>query len=157
MKLQHSRLVLLVVLSVVSLHFANGAVSGVDEKLETIHVVFMNHLDVGFDGIPGIGYAFNVINEYFNVYFPRAWNTSEWFIDHPNSEQDRYTWTTQPFLLYLYLHCSKFPSPWQYPAPGKLPNTPWPLKLNCPTQKDLERMQKVIRYNLSLYTFILDS
>ena len=49
----------------------NKGVQG-QEKLDTIYVVFSNHLDVGFDGIsPQIGYAFNVINEYFRVYFPR--------------------------------------------------------------------------------------
>jgi hypothetical protein len=33
----------------------------------------MNHLDVGFDGIdPYVGFASNVVNYYFTVYFPRA-------------------------------------------------------------------------------------
>ena len=32
---------------------------------ELIDLVFMNHLDIGFDGIdPIIGYAINVINKY---------------------------------------------------------------------------------------------
>jgi hypothetical protein len=33
----------------------------------------MNHLDVGFDGIdPIMGFAANVIEKYFNIYFPKA-------------------------------------------------------------------------------------
>lgn len=39
--------------------------------------VFMNHLDVGYDGIsPEIGYVYNVMNKYFDVYFPLAIETA---------------------------------------------------------------------------------
>jgi hypothetical protein len=38
-----------------------------------VHVVWSNHLDIGFDGIaPQIGYDHAVINKYFHEYFPRA-------------------------------------------------------------------------------------
>lgn len=40
---------------------------------KTVHVVFSNHLDIGFDGIdPELGTDDAVINKYFDVYFPRV-------------------------------------------------------------------------------------
>lgn len=40
---------------------------------QTVHVVFSNHLDIGFDGIdPVLGTDDAVINKYFDEYFPRA-------------------------------------------------------------------------------------
>jgi hypothetical protein len=58
------------------------------EKITHIHAVFMNHLDVGFDGIsPEIGFAANVINKYFNVYFPAAINTAMEFHRRNGTEQ----------------------------------------------------------------------
>ena len=39
----------------------------------TVHVVFSNHVDIGFDGIdPQLGTDDNVINKYFDRYFPKA-------------------------------------------------------------------------------------
>jgi len=68
------------------------------QTITTVHVIFMNHLDVGtkvlsrlkssmelkfykytlgYNGIyPEIGFAYNVINKYFDIYFPAAINTS---------------------------------------------------------------------------------
>jgi hypothetical protein len=44
-----------------------------DHGGKTVHVVFSNHLDIGFDGIdPQLGTDDAVINKYFDVYFPRA-------------------------------------------------------------------------------------
>ena len=43
-----------------------------------VHVAFSNHVDLGFDGIdPELGLDSNVINRYFDVYFPRAIATAE--------------------------------------------------------------------------------
>ena len=44
-------------------------------KIEKVHVVFMNHLDVGYDGIyPVTGFIVDVLNRYFQEYFSRAIN-----------------------------------------------------------------------------------
>ena len=40
--------------------------------VDTVHVVFMNHLDVGYNGIPQVGFINNILNIYFHEYFPRA-------------------------------------------------------------------------------------
>jgi hypothetical protein len=44
-----------------------------DHSGKTVHIVFSNHLDIGFDGIdPQLGTDDAVINKYFDEYFPRA-------------------------------------------------------------------------------------
>ncbi len=68
-----------------------------------VHVVFSNHLDVGFDGIdPILGFSRNVVNRYFDVYFPRA-------IETANAMRalgtDRFIWMTQSWLVSFYLDC----------------------------------------------------
>jgi len=74
------------------------------DKVDTVHLIFSNHLDIGFDGIdPEVGYDFNVVNKYFDVYFPRALATAEHFRDLGGSE--RFVWTTHSYLVSLYLDC----------------------------------------------------
>ncbi|XP_069114575.1 uncharacterized protein [Argopecten irradians] len=45
-----------------------------DQPIKHVHMIFMNHLDVGYDGLlpEQIGFINNILNKYFNVYFPRA-------------------------------------------------------------------------------------
>jgi len=69
-----------------------------------VHVVFMNHLDVGYNGIyPEVGFAFNVINRYFDVYFPSAIETAQQL----KKEGGKYSliYTTHAWLVDLYLSC----------------------------------------------------
>ena len=59
-------------------------------NVSKVHVVFSNHLDVGFAPSPGL--ADNVVNRYFETYFPRAINLANEMRDETD---DRYIWTTQ--------------------------------------------------------------
>lgn len=44
-----------------------------DHSSKTVHIVFSNHLDIGFDGIgKQLGTDDAVINKYFDEYFQRA-------------------------------------------------------------------------------------
>jgi hypothetical protein len=44
-----------------------------DNSGKTVHIVFSNHLDIGFDGIgKQLGTDDAVINKYFDEYFQRA-------------------------------------------------------------------------------------
>lgn len=55
----------------------------------------VNHLDVGFDGIlPISGTAANVINQYVQVYVPRAIETAK-NISAITDGAQRYVWMTQ--------------------------------------------------------------
>ena len=66
--------------------------------VQRVHVVFMNHLDVGYASFIG-----NILNEYFTVYFPRAARLA--------AESQIFQWnnpfiyTTHPWLISLYLDC----------------------------------------------------
>jgi hypothetical protein len=83
-------------------------------SIRHVKVVFMNHLDVGFDGIdPVLGFAKNVLNRYFDVYFPRALRTSA----EMRSQGSSYIYTTHAYLISMYLDC------------------PIGLGLHCPTDQ----------------------
>jgi hypothetical protein len=70
--------------------------------------------DIGYNGIaPELGYDANVINKYFDWYFPIAVRLGDWFAHHPGPESHIYT--AHSFLVSLYLSCP--------------PN----MGLNCPT------------------------
>jgi len=127
-----------------------GAVAGAASELGStapwvpitkVHVIFSNHLDVGFatncDAVPpgpgepceDAGLARNVVNRYFNTYFPRAAAVAQEMRDDDYDDDDdaggggaggdRYIWTTQSWLVSLYRDC----------PPG--------LGLACPNATDL--------------------
>ena len=75
-------------------------------KLKNVHVIFMNHLDVGYDGInPQTGFVNNVLNKYFIEYFPRAIRLAH--IMNSVEPDVGFVYTTHPWLLILYLNCPK--------------------------------------------------
>ncbi|XP_067655022.1 uncharacterized protein [Haliotis asinina] len=72
--------------------------------VKRLHLIFMNHLDVGYNGIfPTLGFVNNVINRYFTVYFPRAVNISQQL--RSEGYMERLVYTTHPWLVSLYLDC----------------------------------------------------
>jgi hypothetical protein len=73
-----------------------------------VHLVMMNHLDVGFGEQNGTqeGYINNVLNEYFQVYFPRAVRVAEELRSRNGPE--RLVYTTHGWLAHLYVHCVAF-------------------------------------------------
>ena len=70
--------------------------------ISKVYVIFMNHVDIGYDGInPSRGYVNNVINKYFTKFFPNAIQLAK------EAEQEKlpFIYTTQPWLISLYLDC----------------------------------------------------
>jgi hypothetical protein len=59
---------------------------------------------VGYNGIPGEGYINNILNRYFSLYFPRALAIAAAL--RALNGPERFIYTTHPFLLSLYLHCT---------------------------------------------------
>lgn len=60
--------------------------------------------DVGYDGIsPEIGFINNILNRYFNEYFPRAVNLSEQL--RAGEYVENFVYTTHPWLVSLFLDC----------------------------------------------------
>jgi hypothetical protein len=67
-------------------------------------LVYMNHLDVGYNGIrPQLGFIPNVINKYFDVYFPKAIQTAQELAQKNFSSG--FIYTTHPYLLSLFFDC----------------------------------------------------
>jgi len=94
-----------------------------------VHIIAMNHLDVGYNGIPGLGLINNILNRYFQVYFPRAVSIAAQLRAHGGPE--RLIYTTHGFLLHLYLHC---------PASLNLSGIP----LWCPPDADVAAMRAAV-------------
>jgi len=70
-----------------------------------VHVVYSNHVDIGFDGISPIpGFARNVVNKYLQVYFPRAMETAH-NVSRDTQGKQSFQWMTQCWLVSLYLDC----------------------------------------------------
>ena len=64
----------------------------------------MNHLDVGYDGIPQLGLINNILNRYFSLYFPRAVVLAAALRARPGGTE-RFVYTTHAWLVDLYLNC----------------------------------------------------
>lgn len=100
-------------------------------NITKVHVVFMNHLDVGYDGIyPEIGFINNVLNMYFKEYFP-------WAISLANSIKKwnpklSFIYTTHPWLVSLYLDC----------PPNMVLND---VQLLCPSEEEIDTMVNAIK------------
>lgn len=69
-----------------------------DEDAPVVHVVFSNHLDVGYTD-----FDLNVINLYFEKHFPRAIRIANELRDQPI--EDTFVYTTHCWLIALYLNC----------------------------------------------------
>ena len=100
-------------------------------QVKQVHVVFMNHLDVGYNGIPRTGFIANVMNVYFKEYFPRAIRLAD-EMQKANSSAG-FVYTTHPWLLNFYFNC-----------PSKLKFEPGIL-LDCPTPDEIKAMEDAIR------------
>ncbi len=92
------------VLSAVPMSWLKEAARGRVEaaNITTIYLVSSCHLDVGFANS-----AQNIVNEYFDKYFPSAIATAEEL--RRAGGEERLVFTTHPYLVWLYLNCSRVP------------------------------------------------
>eukprot|EP00760_Papus_ankaliazontas_P015280 PhM_4_TR16443/c0_g1_i1/m.69357 len=76
-------------------------------KVNKVHLLFMNHLDVGYHvgDNPELGFVNNVINRYFNVYFPRAVALHKAVKANASLASKGFVYTTHPWLVDLYMDC----------------------------------------------------
>jgi hypothetical protein len=89
--------------------------SAASEPVSVVHVVFSNHFDAGFalpaeapSTTPPPSYAADVVNRYFQEYFPLAIKTAEALAAQTGHMFGR--WKGGSWLLSLYLHCFNLPS-----------------------------------------------
>eukprot|EP01006_Ploeotia_vitrea_P051969 TRINITY_DN67625_c6_g1_i1.p1 TRINITY_DN67625_c6_g1~~TRINITY_DN67625_c6_g1_i1.p1 ORF type:complete len:752 (-),score=89.33 TRINITY_DN67625_c6_g1_i1:2-2257(-) len=99
------------------------------EAVTTAHVVFMNHLDVGYTD-----FSLRVLNLYMNKYFPKSLKTSK---DLPaKHSNETYLYTTQPFLLWTLIHCEEI---------KKITRNAGDTMLECPTKDVVEAVKKGVQ------------
>lgn len=65
-------------------------------KVETVHLIFKTHLDIGFTAL-----ARDVVAQYFDVFIPKAIELAEKLRE--TGRMERYIWTTGSWLIYEYL------------------------------------------------------
>ena len=90
-----------------TIQWSNGTTWTKQEQISKVHVVFMNHLDIGFaihtpEGNP-IGFMANVVNSYTSEYFPAAINLARALRELGSPH--RFVYTTHPWLVSLYIDC----------------------------------------------------
>ena len=83
------------VITMTGLYLDPGTVWTKTAEAQNVHVVFMNHLDVGYASFIG-----DIINEYFQTYFPRAIRLA--VEAEPGSA---FIYTTHSWLVHLYINC----------------------------------------------------
>jgi hypothetical protein len=98
--------------------------------IDVVHIVAMNHLDLGYNGVPGTGLINNILNRYFQVYFPRAIAMANALRDL--GLEERLIYTTHPWLLYMYLHC-----PANFVLSG--------IELVCPSNEAVTAMRESVK------------
>ena len=67
-------------------------------NVTTVYLVSSCHLDVGFANT-----ATNIVNEYFDKYFPEAILNAD--VLRKLGGEERLVFTTHPYLVYLYMNC----------------------------------------------------
>lgn len=74
---------------------------------KTVHVVFSNHLDMGYlspyYNIANPPFTSEIVNLYFKIHFPDLLRT----IDKLSSYNIKYVFTTHGYLVYAFIHCEK--------------------------------------------------
>jgi hypothetical protein len=103
--------------------------------------VFSSHVDVGFAVANSTGFAIDVINAYFTVFFPAAVTISKQIHTLPgiyflasssiSLPGKNYTYTAQPWLVSLYLDCAQLKH--------------FPVKLKCPNATELADFEQAVR------------
>ena len=73
--------------------------------IKKVHIVSMNHLDVGYDGIPGkqTGFINNVLYYYFHVYYPRVYQLVSDL--KKGGYVETFIYTTHPWLVSMFMDC----------------------------------------------------
>ena len=111
-------LILLVLLSLQGVYCRSKQ----DANITTVYLISSCHLDVGFANT-----AQNIVNEYFDKYFPDAVRIAKELRDL--GAEERLVFTTHSYLVYLYLNCPVSPK----------------LGLHCPSQEQLQDFTDAVK------------
>eukprot|EP00041_Stephanoeca_diplocostata_P006264 m.79354 g.79354 ORF g.79354 m.79354 type:complete len:876 (+) comp16268_c0_seq5:68-2695(+) len=106
-------------------------------EIHTVHLVFMNHLDVGY-----ASFINNIDNEYFHGYFPKA----KLLADQMRALEgtDRFIYVTHPWLMSFFLDCPCVDS--NDPNCSALTlNNPYAPPLQCPSAEEIHNLTVALK------------
>ena len=107
-----------------------------EPKIHKVHVVFMNHYDVGYtDFLNGVD------NTYMHKYFPSARATAE---KMKASGLGNFTYTTHPWLMQRFLECPCAEDPSGSCLARNLNNTFEP-PLKCPSEEEVKNFSSAAK------------
>jgi len=104
-----------------------------DDDIDTVFIVFSNHLDVGYTDNNNGSSSGAVINRYFDTHFPNAQKLGNVSF----SEGFQYKWMTHSWLVDVYLNCKD--TIVNIYGPGSKSD------LNCPTEEQLSAFESAVR------------
>eukprot|EP00027_Filamoeba_sp_ATCC50430_P016410 CAMPEP_0168573388 /NCGR_PEP_ID=MMETSP0413-20121227/18503_1 /TAXON_ID=136452 /ORGANISM="Filamoeba nolandi, Strain NC-AS-23-1" /LENGTH=745 /DNA_ID=CAMNT_0008606625 /DNA_START=90 /DNA_END=2324 /DNA_ORIENTATION=- len=104
-------------------------------SIKYVHMISMNHLDIGFDGLgyEVVGYAINIINKYFDEYFPKAIQVAQNL--RAKGGVERLVYTTHPWLVAVYLDCENS----NIPVLDEIG-----VPLHCPNQTMIDQFKEAV-------------
>uniref|UniRef100_A0A1I8H8Q3 CBM6 domain-containing protein n=2 Tax=Macrostomum lignano TaxID=282301 RepID=A0A1I8H8Q3_9PLAT len=111
-------------------NYFSQKVSTPHPEITRVHLMFMNHLDVGFSLPSEIGYSANVINAYLNVYFERAANVSRDLRKFGYLET--FSYLAHPWMLEMFFDC-----PQNVSLQG--------IKIQCPSQATVDYVAQAVK------------
>eukprot|EP00051_Salpingoeca_urceolata_P030171 m.8335 g.8335 ORF g.8335 m.8335 type:complete len:1021 (+) comp3196_c0_seq1:59-3121(+) len=105
--------------------------------IHTVHLVFMNHLDVGY-----ASYINNIDNEYFHQYFPQAIRLANEM--RALEGTDRFVYVTHTWLMSFFLNC---PCPNDPNCTALSLNNPYAAPLKCPSEEAKANFTAALKRN----------
>jgi len=109
----------------------------VSKQIKKVHMVFMNHLDVGYTKDIN-----DIDNEYLHTYYTQVRNLALEMEAKPNAHGDKFVYITHPWLISLFLDC---PCTGSSNCSALSLNSRFAAPLRCPSSEELSNFTDSVR------------
>ena len=109
----------------------------VSKQIKKVHMVFMNHLDVGYTKDIN-----DIDNEYLHMYYGQVRKLALEMEAKPNAHADKFVYITHPWLISLFLDC---PCAGSSNCSALSLNSRFAAPLRCPSAEELSNFTDSVR------------
>ena len=109
----------------------------VSKQIKKVHMVFMNHLDVGYTKDIN-----DIDNEYLHMYYGQVRKLALEMEAKPNAHADKFVYITHPWLISLFLDC---PCAGSSNCSALSLNSRFAAPLRCPSSEELSNFTDSVR------------